>query len=192
MTTISKMQLRADLRQKRDLYEKSQPLKASSQALLAKVISANIIPTDAIIGSYWPVKSEVDVRPLLSYFYEQGHICSLPVAQRMHKPLLFREWRPGNLLISGIYNILIPDEGATLVTPTVVVVPILGFDRHGHRLGYGKGYYDITLESLRAHNHIIAIGVAYDCQEVEAIPHEAHDQPMNYIITPTRAIEIKK
>jgi 5-formyltetrahydrofolate cyclo-ligase len=192
MTNISKSQLRTELHQLRDNYKKTHDLKNCGQALLDKLISAQIIPPKAVIGSYWPVKSEADACALLTYYYEQGHVCALPVVQTANKPLLFREWRPGNLLVSGIYNILTPDETAPLVTPTVLFVPILGFDSRGHRLGHGEGYYDRTLESLRSRHPIIAIGIAFDCQEVEIIPHHDYDQPMNYIITPTRVIEIKE
>lgn len=192
MVTISKAQLRPNLLQRRDQYKKTHDLKSTGKAVLDNLISAAIIPPEAVIGSYWPVKSEVDVRPLLSYFYKQGHLCGLPIVQAPKKPLLFREWRPGNLLVSGIYNILTPDETASFVTPTVLFVPVLGFDRQGHRLGHGEGYYDRTLEKLRLNHHIIAIGIAFDCQEVEFIPHQAYDQRMNYIITPTQVIEIKE
>jgi len=192
MTEISKPQLRTELHQLRDNYKKNNNLKACGQALLNTLISAQVIPPKAVIGSYWPVKSEADACALLTYYYQQGHVCALPVVQAANKPLLFREWCPGNLLVSGIYNILTPDETAPLVTPTVLFVPILGFDNRGHRLGHGEGYYDRTLENLRAQHPIIAIGIAFDCQEVDIIPHHDHDQPMNYIITPTRIIEIKE
>jgi len=192
MTLISKSQLRPDLRQRRDQYKKTHDLKSIGKAILDKLISAGIIPSDAIIGSYWPVKSEADVRPLLSYFYERGHTCALPVVEAQNKPLIFREWSPGDLLISGIYNILTPDETAPLITPTVLFVPVLGFDREGHRLGHGEGYYDRTLEKLREQHPIIAIGIAFDCQEVDSIPHEAFDQRMDYVITPTQVIEIRE
>ncbi len=192
MIEISKSQLRTELHQLRDNYKKNNNLKACGQALLNTLISAQVIPPKAVIGSYWPVKSEADACALLTYYYEQGHVCALPIVQAANKPLLFREWRPGNLLVSGIYNILTPDETAPLVTPTVLFVPILGFDNRGHRLGHGEGYYDRTLENLRAQHPIIAIGIAFDCQEVDIIPHHDHDQPMNYIITPTRIIEIKE
>lgn len=192
MTEISKSQLRTELHQLRDNYKKNNNLKACGQALLNTLISAQVIPPKAVIGSYWPVKSEADACALLTYYYEQGHVCALPIVQAANKPLLFREWRPGNLLVSGIYNILTPDETAPFVTPTVLFVPILGFDNRGHRLGHGEGYYDRTLENLRAQHPIIAIGIAFDCQEVDFIPHHDYDQPMNYIITPTRIIEIKE
>lgn len=192
MTNISKSHLRKELHQLRDNHKKTNDLKTCGQALLNNLISAQIIPPKAVIGSYWPVKSEADASPLLTYYYEQGHVCGLPVVQGANKPLLFREWRPGNLLVSGIYNILTPDETAPLVIPTVLFVPVLGFDNRGHRLGHGEGYYDRTLESLRAQHPIIAIGIAFDCQQADIIPQNDHDQPMNYIITPTRVIEVKE
>lgn len=190
--TVSKDQLRRDLQQRRDRYKSTHDARASGQGVLQNLVAASIVAPDAVVGSYWPVKSEVDTRPILSYFYGQGHTCALPVVQAPKKPLLFREWRPGDLLVSGIYNILTPDETAALVTPSVLLTPILGFDRHGHRLGHGKGYYDQTLETLRAHHPIIAVGIAFDCQEVDAIPHLDHDEPMDYIITPTQIIKIKE
>ena len=91
---------------------KTHDVKSSGQAILDNLLSVAIIPSEAIIGSYWPVKSEVDVRPLLAYFYDHSHICALPVVQASKKPLLFRQWRPGNLLVSGLYNILTPDDTA--------------------------------------------------------------------------------
>jgi 5-formyltetrahydrofolate cyclo-ligase len=192
MRTLSKSQLRPDLLQLRDQYKKTHDLKGTGKSILDKIISAAIVPSDAIIGSYWPVKSEVDVRPLLSYFFKHGHTCALPIVDAQNKLLLFREWCPGDLLISGIYNILTPDETAPLVIPTVLFIPVLGFDRQGHRLGHGEGYYDRTLEKLREQHHIIAIGIAFDCQEIDSIPYEAYDQRMNYIITPTQVIETQE
>lgn len=192
MISILKSQLRTDLLKRRDQYKKSHDLKDTGKAILQNLLSAQIMASDAIVGGYWPVKSEVDVRSLMSYFYEHDNICALPVVQASKMPLLFRQWRPGNLLVSGIYNILTPDDDASLIIPTVLFVPVVGFDSQGNRLGHGEGYYDRTLEKLRENNPIIAIGMAFDCQQVDSIPRQRHDQPMNYIITPTQVIEIKR
>ena len=192
MISILKSQLRTDLLERRDQYKKTHDLKDTGKAILQTLLSAQIITPEAIVGGYWPIKSEVDVRSLLSYFYEHNHICALPVVQASKMPLQFRQWRPGNLLVSGIYNILTPDDNAPLIIPTILFVPVVGFDAQGNRLGHGEGYYDRTLEQLRENHSLIAIGIAYDCQEVDSIPRQRHDQPMNYIITPTQVIEIKK
>jgi 5-formyltetrahydrofolate cyclo-ligase len=192
MISILKSQLRTDLLQRRDQYNKTHDLKDTGKAILQNLLSAQIMACDAIVGGYWPIKSEVDVRSLLAYFYEHNHICALPVVQASKMPLLFRQWGPGNLLVSGIYNILTPDDDAPLIIPTVLFVPVVGFDSQGNRLGHGEGYYDRTLEKLRESHPIMAVGMAFDCQEVDSIPRERHDQPMNYIITPTQVIEIKK
>lgn len=191
MITISKSELRLELYRRRNQYKNPSDIKEAGQAVLGNLLSSNIIPPQSVIGSYWPIKSELDARPLLFYFYEQGHVCSLPLVQTSNKPLLFRQWRPGDLLVSGVYNILTPDETAPLITPTVLFIPLVGFDKNGNRLGRGEGYYDRTLELLRTHNSIIAMGIAFDFQEVDAIPHLDHDEPMDYIITPTRVIEVK-
>lgn len=192
MTLNSKAKLRQELRQRRDLYHQTPEGKDSGHQLLEKVVSAGIIPDHVVIGSYWPVKSEVDVRPLLTYFFDQGHACALPAVQGTDMPLSFRQWCPGDLLVSGIYNILTPDESAPEVIPLVLFIPVLGFDARGHRLGYGKGYYDRTLEKLRESHHIVAIGLAFDCQELESVPHDSFDQRLDIIITPTRVIEIRE
>lgn len=191
MAPPSKSQLRIELSQQRNQYVATHGGKANGQKILDVLTSAAIIPSKASIGGYWPVKSEVDIRPLLLHFYKQEHLCALPVVQGRKNPLIFREWHPGDLLVSGIYNILTPDEAAPLVIPAVLLVPILGFDKTGHRLGHGEGYYDQTLESLRAQHSLIAIGIAFDCQEVEAIPSLPHDELMDYIVTPTRVMKFR-
>jgi 5-formyltetrahydrofolate cyclo-ligase len=192
MQAIKKSHLRQVLRQQRDAYCKTHDMKSDGQALLDNLTSAVLIPEGATIGGYWATKSEVDVRPLITYFHQQGYVCALPIIQSADEPLIFREWRPGNLLISGLYSILTPDEAAPMVTPTVLLVPLLGFDRQGYRLGQGGGFYDLTLANLRKKRHIIAIGIAFDCQEVEAIPHHDYDEGMDYIVTPTRVVKIEK
>jgi 5-formyltetrahydrofolate cyclo-ligase len=167
-------------------------VKPDVQAVLNNLIRAGLAPQGAIIGGYWPTQSEVDIRPLITYFDQQGYACALPVIQSVDQPLIFRAWRPGDLLISGLYSILTPDETAPVITPTILLVPLLGFDRRGYRLGQGGGFYDLTLANLRKSDYIRAIGIAFDCQETEAIPHQDHDERMDYIVTPTRVIKIEK
>lgn len=191
MTNISKSHLRSLLQQTRDYHKQTEDLKDLEKGFLTNLLTANIVPRDAVIGSYWPVRSEADVRPILTHYYEQRHICALPVVQESQKPLVFRKWSPGNLLVSGTYNILTPDDTAQLITPTILFVPVLGFDRQGHRLGHGEGYYDRTLEYLRMTHTLTAIGIAFDWQEVETIPHEPHDQTLDYVVTPTRILEVR-
>lgn len=191
MELSEKSKLRNFLRHQRDQYAQTHDIKASSQEVLNNLIAAAIVPPGVVIGGYWPTKSEVDVRLFLSYFLNHGHVWALPVVQAPDKSVVFRQWRPGNLLVSGAYNILTPDETAPLVIPTILLVPMMGFDPQGYRLGQGGGYFDRTIADLRAHHSIRVIGIAFDCQEVESIPRQDHDERMDYIITPTRIMEIK-
>jgi 5-formyltetrahydrofolate cyclo-ligase len=107
----------------------------------------------------------------------------LPVVMGQGLPLLFRKWGPRDLLIEGPYGIMEPSSRLPEVLPDIVFVPLAAFDRRGHRIGYGAGYYDRTLQALRASKAILAIGVAFSVQEVEAIPEDRHDERLDYVIT---------
>ena len=107
----------------------------------------------------------------------------LPVVIGADQPLLFRAWTPGETLAPGVWDIPIPPETAAEVLPDVLLVPMLAFDRQGYRLGYGGGFYDRTLEKLRAFRRVWAVGVAYAAQEVEAVPRGDHDAPLDYVMT---------
>jgi 5-formyltetrahydrofolate cyclo-ligase len=99
------------------------------------------------------------------------------------QPLIFRAWEPGDKLVPGVWDIPIPQESAEEVLPDVLLVPMLAFDRAGYRLGYGGGFYDRTLEKLRALKKVTAIGVAYQAQLVDQVPVGPHDAPLDYILT---------
>ncbi len=107
----------------------------------------------------------------------------LPIVLGHGLPLEFRRWYPGEPTQPGMWKIPRPLPDAELVVPDVLLVPMLAFDRHGYRLGYGGGFYDRTLDQLRAKKNVIAIGVAYAGQEVDAVPRGPHDQPLDYVLT---------
>jgi 5-formyltetrahydrofolate cyclo-ligase len=102
--------------------------------------------------------------------------------------LIFRSWRPGEPTRAGSMSIREPLEDAPVVDPDLLFVPLACFDRRGHRLGYGAGYYDRTLARLRATKPIHAVGVAYGVCEVPAVPYEAHDQTLDAVVTEQEAI----
>jgi 5-formyltetrahydrofolate cyclo-ligase len=145
-----------------------------------------------IVSAFYPYRSEIDTRPLLGRLAGLGWTTCLPIVLGEGLPLEFRRWLPGQPTIKGSMNIDRPDDTAPIVEPDVLIVPMLAFDRSGFRLGYGGGYYDRTLEKLRAKKTIIAIGAAYAAQEVAAVPHDGHDQPLDYIVTENEVIAISK
>ncbi|MEI4471085.1 5-formyltetrahydrofolate cyclo-ligase [Frigidibacter sp. MR17.24] len=137
-----------------------------------------------VAAGYMPIRTEIDPRPAMAAHLARGAgtRVAVPVIEGEGRPLLFRDWRPEVAMVPGDFGALIPETGDWLL-PTVLIVPMLAFDWRGYRLGYGGGFYDRTLEGLRARMPVIAIGFAYAAQEVEEVPVEATDQPLDLIVT---------
>ena len=144
----------------------------------------------AAVAGYWPINGELDCRPLLDRLAGAGWLRALPVVTGPARPLLFRRWPPEAPLTPGRFGIPEPPETAGAVVPAVVLVPLLAFDRAGHRLGHGAGYYDRTLEALRARGPVRAIGLAFAVQELPDLPAEPHDQRLDWIVTEHGAIRV--
>jgi 5-formyltetrahydrofolate cyclo-ligase len=137
------------------------------------------IPKGAIVAGYWPLKDEADPRLLMHAVAQRGHKLALPVVDADARTLSFHEWKEGDPTSLNDYGIVEPLAADDPVEPGVILVPLLAFDASGHRLGYGGGYYDRTLERMR----IRAIGIAYAGQEVKELPRGQHDRPLNMILT---------
>jgi len=138
-----------------------------------------------IIGFYWPIRGEYDARKLISALIDRGARAAMPVVVEKGAPLVFRDWHPGARMENGFWNIPVPAEGEP-VTPTTLLVPLVGFDEMGYRLGYGGGYYDRTLASLPAKP--LAIGVGYELSYLGTIYPQPHDIPMSAIVTEGRVL----
>ncbi|NGM45308.1 5-formyltetrahydrofolate cyclo-ligase [Rhodobacter sp. SGA-6-6] len=133
----------------------------------------------AVLSGYMPMRSEID--PLPAMAAHRG-VVGVPVIPGPAMPLKFREWSPGCVLVAGEFGAPIPAEGAW-VEPAVLIVPMLAFDARGYRLGYGGGFYDRTLELLRAKRPTLAVGFAYAAQEVDEVPIDAFDQQLDAVVT---------
>lgn len=132
----------------------------------------------ASIGCVWPLPNEADLRPLCLALHTAGRIVALPETPVRGHPLTFRVWQPDCAMLPGRFGTQVPD--GPLLVPQVLLVPLVGFDRSGNRLGYGGGYYDRT---LAAHPHITAIGYALSVQEVDHIPTGPYDRPLSCLVT---------
>lgn len=132
-----------------------------------------------VLSGYMPMRTEID--PLPAMAAHQGPV-GVPVIIGKAMPLRFREWSPGCRLVEGAFKALIPEEGAW-VEPEVLIVPLLAFDARGYRLGYGGGFYDRTLEGLRAKGPVLAVGFAFAAQEVAEVPIDATDQRLDAVVT---------
>lgn len=142
-----------------------------------------------IVGAYWPHKMEIDTRPLLNRLNNNAIVCALPMVQKGTRQLRFHLWKPGQALSPGTFGTMEPSPAARVVLPSIFVVPLMAFDRHGYRIGYGTGYYDETLKHARRFRSITAVGFAFDGQLVEEIPRQAHDEPLDWIVTASQVIK---
>jgi len=160
---------------------------------LAMNLSAAIAPSSGtIVSGYWPMRNEIDPRPCLSALWANGCRIALPVVPDGNQGLVFREWEPDEDLVPGPFGTSEPGPEAEVVYPQLLLVPLLAFDRRGRRLGYGGGYYDRTLASLREWQTVRAIGVAYEGQEIDAVPAGAHDALLDGVVTDAGFIEISE
>ena len=157
--------------------------RTAGQKLCDLALSNVVWPQGAIVSGFWPYRTEIDVMPLLKRLQENGVTLCLPVVMDMDEPLVFRQWAPGDETVSGKWDIPVPCESAAEVTPSILLVPMLAYDRRGYRLGYGGGFYDRTLEKLRAAGPITAVGVAYHGQGVGAVVRGINDQPLDAVLT---------
>ncbi|HEY4251746.1 MAG TPA: 5-formyltetrahydrofolate cyclo-ligase [Roseomonas sp.] len=145
-------------------------------------------PDGRLLGFYWPFRGEYDPRPLARALHAAGMRLALPVVLAKGTPMIFRPWSPGTRLVPGIWDIPIPADGEAVV-PDMLLVPLVGFDLGGYRLGHGGGYYDRTLAAMA--KRPFAIGVGFDQGGLTTIHPQPHDIPMDAIVTESRTIALR-
>lgn len=164
---------------------------ATGYALCERVLPAIDFPSGCVVSAYWPIGSEIDPRPLMIHLHEDGHPIALPVTAGRGNPLVFRAWRPEDPLEAAGLSTRVPLASQPELTPRVLIVPLLAFDRAGYRLGYGGGYFDRTLAQLRQSGAVLAVGVAYAAQEVAEVLRDGGDQPLDWIVTEDESIRVR-
>jgi 5-formyltetrahydrofolate cyclo-ligase len=179
----SKQNLRTLLRERRNTFVKSHNQDDFIHKIIDHLIYLNFKPCS--VAAYWPMGSEMDTRPLLDWFNIHGFSLGLPFTKNRDHVLEFYRWTPETELETGLFNTKVCKARKEKITPRIVIIPLLGFDPTGSRLGQGGGYYDTTLNYLRAQHSLTAIGLAFDCQLVNDIPREDHDQRLDYVLTPS-------
>jgi 5-formyltetrahydrofolate cyclo-ligase len=186
---MTKHELRAEMRRRRAQAAAAQP---DAAARLALHWPARLRP--AVVAGYRPFREELDPTPLLEHLAAQGAALCLPVTPGRGEdgPLRFRRWRPGEALVCGAWGVEEPGPEAPEVRPDVILVPLLAFDARGGRLGWGQGHFDRTLRSLRAKGRVLAIGIAYAAQQMDALPIEPHDEPLDGVLTETGYMSVRE
>jgi 5-formyltetrahydrofolate cyclo-ligase len=156
----------------------------AAEAVADRVVRSFRLPPAGIVSGYWPLEDELDPRPCMDRLADLGHPLALPRVQGRGRPLAFHAWRAGDPLFAGPFGVMEPGPEAPVVSPRVLLVPLLAFDRQGRRLGYGAGYYDMVLRDLSAREPApIAIGVAFAVQEVVEVPAGPRDQVLDAVVT---------
>jgi len=159
------------------------PLRKAAEKSIGSHIAQRIAPND-VVGGYCAINGEVDVFELLGRLFAGGQRLCLPVVVGPGQPLVFKAWKPSDGLKAGAYKVLCPVETAENLEPDVVLVPLVGYNALGFRLGYGGGYYDRTIEALRKRSKPVHIlGIGFSQQSLADMPVEPHDQRLDAIIT---------
>lgn len=156
--------------------------RASADAAIGRLILGLDLPQETCVAAYLPIRGEVDLGPAIAGLCQRSCRIGLPVV--IGEKLIFRSWQPGEPLERGAFGTMWPGEAAPTLTPDVFLLPMSAFDRRGGRIGYGRGYYDRAIADLhRTGRTPRLIGVAFSVQEVDSVPMERHDVPLDLVIT---------
>ena len=170
-------------------------LPAAMRAAAAETIAARAFPVTVapgtIVAGFSPMKTEINPIPLLRKLSDAGAQLALPAIAGRGKPLLMRAWHFGAPLKAGQWGIREPTADAAEVAPDILIVPLAAFDRAGHRIGYGAGYYDMTINALRAQKPILAIGIAFAAQEIPKVPATERDARLDLVLTEREIIDFR-
>jgi 5-formyltetrahydrofolate cyclo-ligase len=164
--------------------------KAAAETIAACGFPLRILPGMTVSG-FMPLKTEINPLPLMQKLAEQGARLALPVVAGRGQPLVMRQWVWGEPLESGVWGIREPKPDASEVDPDILLVPLLAFDRTGHRIGYGAGYYDMTITGLRAKKPVTAVGIAFAAQEIPVVPATARDARLDLVLTEKEVIDLR-
>ncbi len=149
------------------------------------------ITAGTIVSGYSPMKSEFNPVPLMRVLADAGATLALPVTPKRGNPLIMRRWAFGDELASGVWGIREPKPEAPEVFPDIMLVPLAAFDRSGHRIGYGAGYYDMTMARIRGMKPVTTIGLAFAVQEIGKVPATLFDQQLDLVLTENELIDFR-
>jgi len=184
-----KEQLRREATARRDALS-AEMRRAAADAIAARAFPLAIAP-GVIVSGFMPLKSEINPLPLMQKLSEAGARLALPAIAGRGKPLIMRAWEFGAPLDRGQWGIREPQKEAPEVAPDILLVPLLAFNRAGHRVGYGAGYYDMTIGALRAKEPVIAVGIAFAAQEVPKVPVTERDARLDLVLTELEVIDLR-
>jgi 5-formyltetrahydrofolate cyclo-ligase len=180
---------------RREALARRDALPRELRAAAAETIATRRFPVaiepGAVVSGFMPMKSEINPVPLMRKLADAGATLALPVVAGKGKPLIMRAWSLGEPLASGVWGIREPKPEAPEVFPDILIVPLLAFDRRGHRIGYGAGYFDMTIAALRARKPVVAAGIAFAAQEIAEVPTTPRDARLDLVLTEREVIDCR-
>jgi 5-formyltetrahydrofolate cyclo-ligase len=192
-TSLPIDQHKAELR--KSAFARRDAMPASERQAAAEAIATRPFPlpfqAGAIVSGFSPIKTEINPFPLMRKLAAAGARLALPVVVGRGKPLTMRAYAFGQELNAGVWGIREPKPDAPEVDPDILLVPLVAFDRHGHRIGHGAGYYDMTINRLRAIKPVVAVGIAYAVQEFDDVPTTSRDARLDLVLTEREIIDVR-
>jgi 5-formyltetrahydrofolate cyclo-ligase len=186
-------QLKAEIR--KTAFARRDALPPAERQAAAEAIAARPFPLPVspgvIVSGFSPLKTEINPLPLLRKLAAAGARLALPVVAGRGKPLVMRSYAFGQPLNEGVWGIREPKDDAPEVDPDILIVPLAAFDRRGNRIGYGAGYYDMTISRLRSLKPVVAVGIAYAAQEVPKVPTTTRDERLDLVLTEREVIDLR-
>jgi 5-formyltetrahydrofolate cyclo-ligase len=172
---------------RRQALSRRDAIPADARAAAALAIAERPLPfalaENTVASGFMPLKGEINPLPMMRKLSDAGAQLALPVVVGRGKPLLMRAFAFGDALSSGVWGIREPRCSAPELKPDILLVPLLAFDRSGYRIGYGAGYYDLTINALRSMKRVLAVGIAFAAQEVPRVPKTARDARLDLVLT---------
>jgi 5-formyltetrahydrofolate cyclo-ligase len=179
---------------RREALSRRNAIPAEARAAAAQAIAERPVPFElpprVTVSGFMPIKSEINPVPLMRKLADNGANLALPVMAGRGKPLVMRAFAFGDPMVSGVWNIREPKPDAPEVFPDIMLVPLLVFDRNGFRIGYGAGYYDLTITALRARRRVLAVGLGFAVQEIAEVPKTPRDARLDFVLTEREVIVI--
>jgi 5-formyltetrahydrofolate cyclo-ligase len=188
-TSADKERLRTEALARRDALPAAER-QAAAAAIAARSFPI-IVPPGAIVSGFMPMKSEINPLPLLKQLAAAGATLALPVVAGRGKPLIMRAWEFGAPLERGVWGISQPGPDAPEADPDILIVPFAAFDRAGHRIGYGAGYYDMTINRLRGLKPVTAVGIGFATQEIPRVPATERDARLDLVLTEREILDFR-
>src|SRR5436190_12402811 len=180
---------------RKDALMRRDAIPAAERAQAAETIAARAFPlavgSGVIVSGFMPLKTEINPLPLMRKLAAAGAQLALPAIAGRGKPLVMRAFAFGDELASGQWGIREPKPDAPEVAPDILLVPLLAFDRTGHRVGYGAGYYDMTIARARCIEARVAVGISFAAQEIEQVPVTPRDARLDLVLTEREVIDLR-